>query len=189
MAVLESAKSFHVREQISRTDCFEVFTGEDRKEVSYEIHEKLLSFYRKSLYNKNGKRLFKMEVDQASLVQTTYMENVLTNVKYKIQKKGFMPCFGRNRLQVFEGLETPKEKYHVLSSKVVRNEFEIIDSETDTVVATVKRKLNTRTLAWNLHSYDIKIIRDADEAFILMLAVIIDGQYFEYVGETGDFLF
>jgi len=182
MNVLEEAKSFHVREQIFRPDVFEVFSGEDRKDATYEVHGKIINFYgRKSMY-KDGERLFKLEIDQASLVQTTYMEDLRTNVKYKIQKKGFLPCFGRNRLQVFEGLEkTSEEKYYILSSNTVRKEFEIFDSETDTLVATVYRRWTARQLA-NAHSYDVNVIRDVDEAFILMLAVIIDEHYFEALG-------
>lgn len=182
MSVLEEAKAFHVREKILHPDVFEVFRGDDRNVVAYEVHGKILSFYgRKSMF-KDGEKLFKLEIDQASLVQTTYMQDVRTDVRYKIQKKGFLPCFGRKKLQVFEGLENFQEKYYVLTSPLVRKEFEIIDSETDMVVATVNRKWTARQLVTNAHSYDVNIIRDVDEAFILMLAVIIDEQYFVGIG-------
>lgn len=182
MAVLEEAKSFHVREQIFRPDVFEVFRGGDRNTTAYEIHGRILNFYgRKSMF-KDGERLFKMEIDQASLVQKTYMQDVRTDVKYRIQKKGFLPCFGRSRLQVFEGLESKEEKYCITSSDTVRKEFEIMDSDTDVLLATVNKKFTARQLVGNAHSYNVSIIRDVDEAFILMLAVIIDEHYFEALG-------
>lgn len=170
-----------MRKKVFKPGFFDVFRGDEREVVSYEVHGKVTSLHgRKSLF-RDGERLFRLEVDQTSLFHTTYMEDVRTNAKYTIRKKGVLPCFGRNRLRVFEGFDgtMETEKYHIMSRNTVRNTFEIFYTTTGVPIATVKTKLTAGQLAGNAHSYDVTIIRDVDEAFILMLAVIIDEQCFQ----------
>jgi len=177
------AKAFHVRKSNVYRDAHDVFRGNDRTEVSYTVHG-FFNHAKRSLM-KEGERLFKLDVSGTSM--STHMVDIRMKKKYMIEKKGLLPCFsGWNRLQVFEGVrDRSKEKYYILSSRA-RKEFKIFDGENDALLATIRRNSHAGTVYFLVKStdisYDVTIIRDVDEGFILMLVFVIDEHYFEISG-------
>lgn len=202
MSSSKASRVFIVREGVQRPDRFEIFKYDNEKigDLQYYVNgraypgefpeTKLFPGFnqqiaddvnsgKKEMFGANGERLFLKKQEFASTLNQQYVYDYRNEQLYSIRKKGFLPLFGRDQLLVFKGKENEGGSVvTTVDSKGARKEIFINDAKTGNTIATVYRKWTVRSLL-GANSFKVTLSAEADEAFVLMLTVCIDEQYFE----------
>ncbi len=198
----DGGKKFLVREGIKRPDRFEIFKYNDGivGDLAYAVTGRAypgefpeegivpqfsqrvadeVNSSKKEMFTSSGVRLFQKKQEFASTLQQQYVYDYRDKQIYGIRKKGFLPFFGREQLLIFKGLEREDGVLVMTAdSKGARKEILIKDADTGGNLALVRRIWTPRVLLGS-NSFEVSVYPGADEAFMLMLTVCIDEQYFE----------
>lgn len=172
---------YRVRERVFRPDCFEV--QDEHNNIILSVVGKVIdrSGAKVMFWKDTQQRLFKMNEQWNSWLQRMYMFEYSTKQVFTIQKKGFLPFFGRGVVLVWKGKGTDSTPWLQMNSSGGRSRITVTEIDTGRVWATMKRSMfGPRRLFTGADYYRVSVRPGVPVPFVMMLCVCADEQYTDF---------
>lgn len=172
---------YRVRERVFRPDCFEVH-DENNNAILSIVGKVIDRSGQKVMFWKDTQhRLFKMTEECNSWLQRMYMFEYRTKQVFTIQKKAFLPFFGRGVVLVWKGKGTDSTPCLQMNTTGGRSRITVTDIASGRVWATMKRSMfGPRRLFTGADYYRVSVRPGVHVPFIMMLCVCADEQYTDF---------